>query len=116
MAENAIYIPQDSDFVPASEDHKKLTSSEAVTGSKNDMRKRFFAQKSAVAGMVILILLTFLALIGPYLTTHSYDDQQLERANLPPRAPVLSSWGIMDGSETINKTDGRVTVNRYEEL
>lgn len=116
MAENAIYIPQDSDFVPASEDHKKLTSSEAVTGSKNDMRKRFFAQKSAVAGMVILILLTFLALIGPYLTTHSYDNQQLERANLPPRAPVLSSWGIMDGSETINKTDGKVTVNRYEEL
>jgi oligopeptide transport system permease protein len=116
MAENVIYTPQDTDFVPAAKERKELTSSETVTGSKNDMRKRFFAQKSAVAGLVILALLTLLAVIGPYLSSHDYDDQQLDRTNLPPRVPWLASMGILDGSEKINKTSGAVTVNRYEEL
>ena len=43
MSENAVYIPADADFVPAGEERKVLASSETVTGSKNDMRKRFFA-------------------------------------------------------------------------
>ena len=62
------------------------------------------------------MLLTVLAVIGPYISGHGYDDQQLERANLAPRVPVLASMGILDGSETLNKTSGEVTVNRYEEL
>ena len=57
MSENVIYTPQDADFVPAAKEHRDLTASEAVTGSKHDMRKRFFAQRSAVAGLVILALL-----------------------------------------------------------
>ena len=116
MSENVIYTPQDADFVPAAKEHRDLTASEAVTGSKHDMRKRFFAQRSAVAGLVILALLTLLAIIGPYISGHSYDDQQLERANLAPRVPGLAAVGILDGSETMNKTGGEVTVNRYEEL
>ncbi|MBQ7187034.1 MAG: ABC transporter permease [Ruminococcus sp.] len=116
MSENVIYTLQDADFVPAAKEHRDLTASEAVTGSKHDMRKRFFARKSAVAGLVILALLTLLAIIGPYISGHSYDDQQLERANLAPRVPGLASIGILDGSETMNKTGGEVRVNRYEEL
>ena len=116
MTENAVYTPQDADFVPAAKERRDLTASETVTGSRHDMRKRFFAQKSAVAGLVILVLLTLLAIVGPYLSGHSYDEQQLERANLAPRVPGLASMGILDGSEKLNKTNGEVTVNRYEEL
>ncbi len=116
MTDTAIYTPQDTDFVPAPAEFKNTADREAVTGSRNDMRKRFFAQKSAVAGLVILAILVLLAIIGPYISGHSYDDQVLERSNLAPRVPGLASIGILDGSETLYKTDGEIKVNRYEEL
>ncbi|MBR6100919.1 MAG: ABC transporter permease [Ruminococcus sp.] len=116
MTDTAVYTPTEQDFVPAPPELKETASSEAVTGSKNDMRKRFFAQKSAVAGVVILALLVLLAIVGPYISGHSYDEQTLKHANLAPRVPGLSAAGILDGSETMNKTGGSETVNLYEDL
>lgn len=116
MTDTEKYIPTEEDFVPAPPELKENISAEAVKGSKHDMRKRFFAQKSAVAGVVILALLTLLAIFGPYISGHSYDEQQLEKANLAPRVPVIAGTGFLDGSEEIYRTGGNVTVNRYEEL
>ena len=110
------YIPTEEDFVPAPPELRESISAETVTGSKSDMRKRFFAQKSAVAGVVILVLLTLLAIIGPYIGGHDYNEQHLEKANLAPRVPVIANTGLWDGSESTYRTDGSVTVNHYEEL
>ena len=116
MEKTAVYVPKDEDFVPAPAELKESSSAETVTGSKHDMRKRFFAQRSAVAGLVILALLVILAIVGPYISGHGYEEQELERANLAPRVPAISSLGVLDGSETMNKTSGSVKVNRYEDL
>ena len=109
------YTPVDEDFVlvPASE--KKEEAAEAVTGVRHETLKRFFAQKSAVAGVVILGILILLSLIGPHISGHSYDEQNLEQANMAPRAPGISAIGILDGSENVPKTSGTVSENKYEE-
>ncbi len=110
------YIPTDEDFVPAPQELKEESSAEAVTGVKHETLKRFFAQKSAVAGVVILGLLILLSIIGPHLTGHGYNEQQLEHANMAPRVPGLASLGILDGSEELAKSSGAVRVNKYEDL
>ena len=116
MTDTAKYIPKDEDFVPAPPELRETVKSETVRGAKGDMRRRFFAQKSAVAGVVILALLTLMAIIGPYISGHDYNEQSLERANLAPRVPGLASAGFLDGSEKLHKTNGSETINLYEEL
>jgi oligopeptide transport system permease protein len=112
----AEYVPQPEDFVLAPAEMKSSSAAEAVGGVKHETLKRFFAQKSAVAGVVILGILILLAIIGPYISGHSYDAQDLSRANMAPRVPGLASMGILDGSENVPKTGGTVKENKYEDL
>ena len=113
MTEQTTYVPQEEDFVLVPKKAENDTAAEAVTGVKHEALKRFFAQKSAWAGIIILGILILMAIIGPYLSGHGYDEQNLDRANLPPRIPGLASMGIADGSRTLR--DGTVQ-NKYEEL
>ena len=116
MTETMTYTPKDEDFVLVSPKERDETKTEAVSGTKNETLKRFMAQKSAVAGLIILAVLILLSIIGPHLTGHKYNEQNLDRANMAPRVPVLSSLGILNGSETEPKTNGAVKINHYEEL
>ena len=109
------YVPQDEDFVLAPAELTATVQAESVGGVKHETLRRFFAQKSAVAGVIILGILILLSIIGPYISGHSYDAQDLERANLAPRVPGLASMGILDGSESMPKTSGTVRQNLYEE-
>ena len=109
------YEPCKEDFVLAPPEMKSSTAAEAVRGVKHETLKRFFAQKSAVVGVVILGLLILLAIVGPHISGHSYDAQDLTRTNLAPRVPGLASMGILDGSEKSPKTSGTVTINKYED-
>ena len=111
-----VYVPTAEDFVPVSSERKPDTAAEAVGGSRHDTVKKFFAQKSAIAGVVILVLLLIMSIIGPYLSGYDYAEQNLERNNLAPRVPVFSGMGFLNGSEILPKTTGETTINRYEEL
>ncbi len=115
MTSAASYIPKEEDFQLASTQFLKETDKEAVSGGKYDLLKRFLAQKSALIGVIILLILVFLSIVGPYLSGHGYDRQNLPRANMAPRVPVLESLGILDGSEILPKTDKSVVVNKYRE-
>jgi oligopeptide transport system permease protein len=50
-----------------------------------DAWRRLKMNKGAMAGLVIVILMLIMAIVGPYLTTFTYDAQQLsvEYTNLP---------------------------------
>ena len=112
---SAAYIPTAEDFVPVSMDSMSRASVREAASPKAEVLKRFISQRSAVAGAAFLTLLILLALIGPYISGHRFDDQNLGHTNLAPRVPVLSSLGILDGSEKMFKTGGTEVVNRYEE-
>jgi len=114
MVAKSKYIPKKEDFVFAKLSDKSGVAKEAVTGVKHETLKKFLAQKPAVAGAVILCLLILLSLFGPYISGHAYDEQNLLNANMAPRVPLLSSIGILDGSENVHKTVGTVSENKYE--
>lgn len=73
--------------------------------------KRFFGKASNIFGLILLILLIILAFAAPALSPHSYNEQNLERADMAPRIP-----GMLSGTEKLPGTNGDIIENRYEEL
>ncbi|WP_417897307.1 oligopeptide ABC transporter permease [Bacillus haimaensis] len=59
---------------------------------------RLKKNKAAIVGVFILFLITFLAIFGPFMNSHGFNDQDLMRANLPAKMPGIENLGIMDGT------------------
>ena len=55
----------------------------------SDAWRRLLANKAAVAGGVILLILIFLAIFAPWIAPHSYSYQNLELGAQPPSANFL---------------------------
>lgn len=68
--------------------------------------------KGALISLVILFFIIVMAIIGPYLSPFDGYEQNVTRANMPPRIPLLEDWGIFDGSQVI----GGVETNKYKDL
>jgi len=79
------------------EDFDKISRS-SLTFWK-DARIRLFKNKGAIAGLIIATILISLAIVAPFLSPYTYHEQDLSRANLPPKIPVLEkvSWLGFDG-------------------
>ena len=116
MSSESVYVPTNEDFVFAPNELTEDTEKEAVGGVKNEAVKKFMADRGSVAGMVILIILILMAVFVPVFSGHGYDEQDLDRTNLAPIIPALSSFGILDGSETLHNTGGYTVQNKYKEL
>jgi len=55
----------------------------------SDAWRRLLANKAAVAGGVILLVLIFLAIFAPWIAPHSYSYQNLELGAQPPSSEFL---------------------------
>ncbi|MBZ5751927.1 oligopeptide ABC transporter permease [Metabacillus rhizolycopersici] len=102
-------------FEPAMIDSTK--SEEMSKPSLNywqDAWLRVRKNKGAIVSLVVLVLLTIMAFIGPHLNKYGYDEQNLPHNNLPPRIPVLEniSWLPFDGD--LVRKNGDV-YNAYEQ-
>ncbi|MGE5542850.1 MAG: ABC transporter permease [Bacillota bacterium] len=49
-----------------------------------DAWRRFKLNRLAIAGLVLLAILTLAAIVGPMLSPHSYDEQSYDVMNIPP--------------------------------
>lgn len=88
------------------EDFQKDVVYEGVSFWK-DARLRFYQNKGAVIGIIMIAIITFFAIFGPAMTSHSYKSKVDEHINLPARIPGVENIGIFDGEQ-----DG---VNIYQE-
>lgn len=72
--------------------HDVAESSTALRPSSTFWRDswiRLRKNKGAFIGLILICLIILLALFGPLMNSHGFDDQDLTRANLPPKVPVL---------------------------
>ncbi|MCT4634594.1 MAG: ABC transporter permease [Firmicutes bacterium] len=58
-----------------------------------DVWRRLKKNYTAIAGMIIIILLVLAAVIGPMVSSVSYSDQNLNFANLPPKLALYELEG-----------------------
>ncbi|KXB63831.1 ABC transporter permease [Olsenella sp. DNF00959] len=56
--------------------------------------RRFVRQRSAMVGLVILVLLVLMAIFGPHVTPFTYTDPDFTSLNVPPNA---THWFGTDG-------------------
>lgn len=49
-----------------------------------DVWRRLKMNKSAMGGLVVIVLLVLMAVLGPFFTSYTYYDQDLKNANQPP--------------------------------
>ncbi|MCU9613406.1 ABC transporter permease [Caldibacillus lycopersici] len=88
-------------FVPL--ESKEDTSEKISRPSRTfmqDARRTLFKNKPAVISIVILIIVILMSIFGPYMNHWGDNDQELARAKMPPRIPVLEkvSWLGVDGT------------------
>lgn len=75
---------------------------------------QFRRNKGAVAGAIAFLLIILLALFGPVVSGHSYDEVALTVQNLPPRIPGLEKLGIFDGTvQGINMYELKGVSDKY---
>lgn len=79
-----------------------------------EVRARFLNKKSGVFGLIMIILITVFAIIGPGMTSYTYSAQNLAQKNLAPRVPGLEKLGIFNGNELVSTTQGSKVVNEYQ--
>jgi oligopeptide transport system permease protein len=65
-----------------------------------DARRTLLKNKPAIVSIFIILLIIVMSIIGPHMNDYGNDGQNLSRAKLPPRIPVLEnvSWLGLDGT------------------
>lgn len=110
------YAPTEADFKLKNQgDNANLDNNFASQSFWKEVVIRFVRKISALIGLVLILLITILALVGPGMNKYSYSEQDLTQKNLAPRVEALEGLGIFDGSESISTTTGSKKVNYYEE-
>ncbi|MDQ0215663.1 oligopeptide transport system permease protein [Oikeobacillus pervagus] len=62
---------------------------------------RLKENKGAIAGLILIIFILFMAIAGPSMNKHTYKDQNIAHAKLPPKIPLLENieWLPFDGKD-----------------
>ncbi|WP_026676106.1 oligopeptide ABC transporter permease [Fictibacillus gelatini] len=90
----------DDMFQPAAMDpgkHEEITKPSLTYWQ--DVWRRLKKNKAAITGLVAIILIVIMAFVGPAISSHGFDQQDVRRTNLPPKIPGLEKVHFlgMDG-------------------
>jgi len=67
------------------------------------MLSQFFANRSAMVGMIIILVLSFVALFAPQLAPHPYDEQSLFDSLMKPLSPDHFLGTDQFGRDTLSR-------------
>lgn len=76
-------------------------------GYYKDAWNRFKKNKASFVAFIIISVLMFFVIVGPYMKVYDLPTRSLadstKLGNLPPKIPVLEKLGIFDGRKTITR-------------
>ncbi len=87
------------DFVFVQQNEKLTDKTYAATSYAKDVWNHFKKNKGAVIGSIVIVIIVFMAIIGPMISGHTFDEIIIQHQSLPPRIPGLERLGIFNGFE-----------------
>ena len=82
------YIPADADFcLKNNAGEIAIDNNFAAQSFWKEVILRYLRKISAVAGLILIVLITIMAVVGPGMSGYSYSEQNLLQKNLAPRIP-----------------------------
>lgn len=96
------YDPRSFERIFKNEDMQKDIVYKGVSFWK-DVRMRFYQNKGAIVGLIMIAIIALFAFVGPMMNEHTYKSLKTEHTNLPPKIPGLEKMGVFDG--TVNGKD-----------
>ena len=68
-----------------------------------DVWLRFVKNKASVVAAIIILLISFFAVFGPSMNGYTYNEQNTELTNMPPKVPFIAKMnlGFFDGGFTL---------------
>ena len=70
-------------------------------GFFKDAAIRLCHNGAALAALVLILVVIFMAAFGPGMNKYGYNDQYIDYVNMPPKIPFLAQFGIADGSRVL---------------
>ena len=70
-------------------------------GFFKDAAIRLCHNGAALAALVLILIVIFMAAFGPGMNKYGYNDQYIDYVNMPPRIPFLAHFGMADGSRVL---------------
>ena len=87
-----------NDFEISTADHKAEEEKAFINQSYwQDVFRRFCANKGALIGLILIVVILLFAIIGPMVSGYSYREVNAQAVSLRPRVPGLEKIGIFDG-------------------
>lgn len=114
LLQDFTFLPDDFELI-GGEPEAHIDSSFSSDSYWKDVRRRFFANKSAVISLIFIGIIVLFAVIGPGMNGYSYSAQNLAQKNFAPRIPLLESLGIFNGNESLHTTTGYKIINGYQQ-
>lgn len=86
-------------------------------GYFKDSFRRLCQKRAAITALIIILIIVFMAILGPIMNPYGYNDQDATRANLPPRISWLAQFGIADGQTVLynRRADSLNDTTKYPE-
>ncbi|MCF0110362.1 MAG: ABC transporter permease [Erysipelotrichaceae bacterium] len=94
---NYEYVEDDFTFAHDANE-KQLDENYVATSYLKDVWGNFKKNKGAIIGTIIIVIITLLAIFGPYFNESTYMSIIIDHASLTPRIPFLEKFGIFDGT------------------
>ena len=70
-------------------------------GFFKDAAIRLCHNGAALAALVLILIVIFMAAFGPGMNKYGYNDQYIDYVNMPPKIPFLAHFGMADGSRVL---------------
>ncbi len=105
------FLEDDFEFVGDKQDINKDVVLPAKSFVK-DVWTRFKANKGALIGAILILIIIIMAIVAPMLSQYTYNMQDTAQQSMSPRVPLLENLGILNGKSGISQYTGQF-ANTY---
>ena len=108
---------QDFELIQFDNDIKDKEFETAPIGFFKDALIRFRKNKASFIAFVIICIIALMAVLGPFLNQHGFNQQYLDYQNMPPKIELLDKLGIRTGTRmlTNRRAENLSNTEKYPE-